>query len=181
MVKRASGPPITYGSAEVCRTIPKANSGCCEQFHSYISCIMPINIALAGSGIFAQTSYIPALKKITDVVRLHSIWSRSSASTGKLLEAAKSAGLVQTDNDIKISNGPEGLEKVLSDPEVDAVAFVLPISAQPEYIIQALKAGKHVLSEKPVGKDLETAKELIKVYETDYKPKGLIWRVAESE
>jgi len=32
----------------------------------------------------------------------------------------------------------------------------LPIIAQPDYIKKALLAGKHVLSEKPVAKDLET-------------------------
>lgn len=73
------------------------------------------------------------------------------------------------------------MEHLLSDKEIDAVMLVLPISKQPELIIKALKAGKHVLSEKPVGKDVETARKLIEEYEKDYKPKGLIWRVAESK
>jgi hypothetical protein len=59
--------------------------------------------------------------------------------------------------------------------------FVLPITTQPELIRRAWRAGKHVLSEKPVAKDVKSAQELIKEYEEVYKPKGLIWKVAESE
>lgn len=37
----------------------------------------------------------------------------------------------------------------------------LPILVQPEYIKKALSAGKHVLAEKPIAKDIATAKELL--------------------
>lgn len=37
----------------------------------------------------------------------------------------------------------------------------MPILAQPEYIKKALAAGKHVLAEKPIAKDVATAKELV--------------------
>jgi predicted dehydrogenase len=37
----------------------------------------------------------------------------------------------------------------------------LPILAQPEYIKKALAAKKHVLAEKPIAKDLDTAQELL--------------------
>lgn len=57
---------------------------------------------------------------------------------------------------------------------------VLPISKQPEIVLRSLAAGKHVLSEKPVAKDVKSGIELIDEYETAYKPKGLIWRVAEN-
>jgi predicted dehydrogenase len=43
-----------------------------------------------------------------------------------------------------------------------------------------LKAGKHVLSEKPVAADVASGIALIKTYLSDYRPKGLIWRVAEN-
>lgn len=35
------------------------------------------------------------------------------------------------------------------------------------------------LSQKPIAKDVASAKKLIETYEKEYKPKGLIWRVAE--
>jgi predicted dehydrogenase len=84
---------------------------------------------------------------------------------------------------VNVYNGHDanGLDALLADASVDAIAFVLPITAQPDLIIKALKAGKHVISEKPIAKDVATAKALIETYEKEYKPKGLIWRVAESE
>lgn len=43
---------------------------------------------------------------------------------------------------------------------VDAI-FRLPILAQPAYVKKALAAGKHVLAEKPIAKDVETAQDLL--------------------
>ena len=63
---------------------------------------------------------------------------------------------------------------------------------QPDYIRKALKAGKHVLSEKPIAKDLATARELLDWYHAlsvgekdnggDYgcKKFGGTWSVAEN-
>lgn len=72
------------------------------------------------------------------------------------------------------------LDALLTRPDITAVLVVLPITTQPSVILKALAAGKHVLSEKPVGKDVATGLALIGEYETKYKPKGLIWRVAEN-
>jgi predicted dehydrogenase len=82
---------------------------------------------------------------------------------------------------INVLHGDGGLEAVLNNPDVDGVMLVLPITKHPELVLRALRAGKHVMSEKPVGKDVKTARETIEEYEKVYKPKGLIWRVAESE
>lgn len=58
--------------------------------------------------------------------------------------------------------------------------IALPISHQPSVVLQCLAAGKHVLSEKPVAPDVKSGIDLIAEYEKSYKPKGLIWRVAEN-
>lgn len=143
---------------------------------------MPVNIALAGSGVFAEASYLPALLANTSTIKLHTIWSRSTSSTDKLVSSAKSIGLLNdAPSEVRVVNGNDGFDALLPDSEVDGIAFVLPITAQPDLIIRALQAGKHVISEKPVGKDIKTAKELIERYEKEFQPKGLIWRVAESE
>ena len=141
---------------------------------------MPANVALLGSGLFAANAYLPALTNSSNTpnLKLHTLWSRSEKSVSSLSSKA---------SELKVSPAPrqlfgdDGLDQVLADKEVDCVMIVLPISAQPDFVRKALKAGKHVLSEKPVGKDVETALKLIEEYERDYKPKGLIWRVAESE
>lgn len=46
-----------------------------------------------------------------------------------------------------VYSGDQGLEEVLNRQDVHAVVVVLPIGKQPEVILKALKAGKHVLSE----------------------------------
>lgn len=58
--------------------------------------------------------------------------------------------------------------------------IALPIPAQPEFIKQALLAGKHVLSEKPVAKDLATAQELMKWYHDQIDVSKVTWGVAEN-
>ena len=46
--------------------------------------------------------------------------------------------------------------------------------------MQSLEAGKHVISEKPVAPTVKEGIKLIETYERVYKPKGLVWRVAEN-
>lgn len=59
--------------------------------------------------------------------------------------------------------------------------IALPIPAQPSFIKAALGAGKHVLSEKPVAKDISTAQELISWYKSDILGNShATWSVAEN-
>ena len=51
--------------------------------------------------------------------------------------------------------------KLLEDPKIDAVDVVLPIAAQPAVVVQALKAGKYVLSEKPLSPSVAVATKTI--------------------
>jgi len=137
---------------------------------------MPAQVAIVGSGVFAEAAYLPALAEVTKDVTLHTIWSRSQKSAEKLHSAAQSLS-----SSIALEHGEDGLQRVLDNKEIDGVMIVLPITAQPEIVIRCLEAGKHVLSEKPIGKDIQTARKLVEEYEKRFAPKGLIWRVAESE
>ena len=47
------------------------------------------------------------------------------------------------------------VEPALNDPEIDAVIVSPPTQFHYQYITQALKAGKHVFTEKPLGKTTE--------------------------
>ena len=121
---------------------------------------MPANVAIIGSGVFAEAAYLPALQQVTKDATLHTIWSRSQKSAEKLHSAATAS----LSSDIKLEHGDEGLQRVLDNKEIEGVMIVLPITAQPDMVIKCLEAGKHVLSEKPIGKDIKTAKALVEEY-----------------
>lgn len=92
---------------------------------------------------------------------LKAIWSRSINSaqeTAKLIpgDAAASVDLYSSD-----SGEGKAFEDVLKRTDITGLIMALPITQQPAYIEKALAAGKHVLAEKPIAKDVETAKQLI--------------------
>ena len=53
-------------------------------------------------------------------------------------------------------------EEMLQNPEIDLISICTPSGLHPEHGIQAAKAGKHVLTEKPMACRLNEADELIK-------------------
>jgi predicted dehydrogenase len=58
---------------------------------------------------------------------------------------------------------PLGLEDVLQSPEIDVVTIATPNAHHAELACSALRAGKHVLCEKPVARNAEEALEILKV------------------
>jgi predicted dehydrogenase len=56
----------------------------------------------------------------------------------------------------------------------------LPILLQPKFIRKAIAAGKHVLSEKPIAKDVATAAELFEWYQQHVGQQSATWSVAEN-
>lgn len=135
-----------------------------------------------GFTISTFTAHLPAIAALDDgVVELKAIYSRSEKSASELAKAAQeqlnlnSAPSIYYDGDAATN-----LDALLARADIHAVAVVLPITVQPSIVRKALAAGKHVLSEKPVGPDVASGRELINEYNTTYKPKGLVWRIAEN-
>lgn len=114
----------------------------------------------------------------TPSLSLKIIYSRSlksAQSTSQLLPA--SHGNVELYSE---DSGPtKTFEDVLARSDIVGVIIALPIALQPKFIEAALKAGKHVLAEKPVGPDVESARKLISTYRGIAAEKKVFWAVAE--
>jgi len=57
----------------------------------------------------------------------------------------------------------DSYEKLLTDPQIDAIYIPLPNHLHVEWAIKSLEAGKHVLCEKPIGLTLKEAQQLLQV------------------
>ncbi|PYI02765.1 NAD-binding Rossmann fold oxidoreductase family protein [Aspergillus sclerotiicarbonarius CBS 121057] len=136
---------------------------------------MTIGIAIIGSGNFAREEHLPLLHA-SDTFDLKALYSRTLKSAETLLSEKNITTLDIYSED----SGPgKRYEDLLAREDVQAVVIALPITAQPTFIKQALLAGKHVLSEKPVAGDLETARSLLSFYQTEVLEK-VVWGVAEN-
>lgn len=135
----------------------------------------PVRAALLGSGLFATNSYLPSLVGVPGL-SVTAVWSRSEKSVTVLAEKASELSLPVP----SVFHGDDGLASILADKEVRAVVMVLPLGVQPDLIRKCWAAGKHVISEKPIGRDVAQARELIEEWERDWAHKGIVWRVAES-
>jgi predicted dehydrogenase len=101
-------------------------------------------IAVVGAGIFARTQYIPRLREIAHLVLLKTIWSRTKVShtqiihrtplscrsldlTIPLQESAEAAAELARDfaPEIQPRWGDAGLEEIMGDASISAVAVVL--------------------------------------------------------
>ncbi|GAA5917754.1 hypothetical protein JCM6882_001315 [Rhodosporidiobolus microsporus] len=137
------------------------------------------NVALLGAGGFAIGAHLPAIAA-TETLHLSAIYSRSLSSVNALLSAARTHS--STSHALSVySEDPstEGLDALLARADIHTVVLALPITAQPAIIERAFRAGKNVVSEKPVAPSLAEAKRLIELYEREYRPLGLQWIVAE--
>jgi predicted dehydrogenase len=71
----------------------------------------------------------------------------------------------------------ENYDKLAEDKRVDVIYIVLPNSMHAEFTIRGLKAGKHVLCEKPMAGSVKDAEEMIAAAEATGKKLGVAYRL----
>ena len=63
-------------------------------------------------------------------------------------------------------------ESLLADPEIDLILIATPNNFHKDYAIRAMRAGKHVLCEKPMAKTAAEAEEFLGSYESRLNDAG---------
>jgi len=129
----------------------------------------PIRLAILGSGIFARDAHLPSIKALGDTFEIVAIYSRNTATAEALV--ATLPGKVQTYTE---------LAPLLARADIDAVDIIMPIAQQPDVVTAALKAGKHVISEKPTAPDVASGRKLIETAHELTAKSGKVWTVAEN-
>ncbi|XP_043693568.1 dTDP-3,4-didehydro-2,6-dideoxy-alpha-D-glucose 3-reductase [Telopea speciosissima] len=135
------------------------------------------HIAVLGAGIFVRTQYIPRLSEIADIVDVRAIWSRSEESARAAVELAR-----KFFPNIECKWGDEGLDGIIRDSSILGVAVVLAGQTQVDISLRLLKAGKHILQEKPAAVSNNEAETAISSYNAFFtnSPHRPIWAVAEN-
>lgn len=100
---------------------------------------MKKTIAVIGCGRIANNAHFPALAEMTDNVRVKYACDIIKEKAEKAKEEYSF-----------VENAITDYKEALADEEVDAVFVLTPNYAHYEITMDALKAGKHVLCEKPV-------------------------------
>ena len=108
-----------------------------------------IKIGILGCGKIAQVRHIPEYAANPDCA-LKGFYNPTKSRAEDM--AAKYGGVVY-----------DTAEELLRDPEIDAVSVCAANYAHAELAIQAMKAGKHVLCEKPMAVTLSDCEEMVKV------------------
>lgn len=111
-----------------------------------------IRVAVVGAGAFARSNHLPNLQDLGDRYAIHTVVSRSGHNAATV---AKQFGATKASTDF---------EEVLDDSDVDAVIIATRHHLHAEMALRALRAGKHVLVEKPLAlnvTELENLDEFI--------------------
>ncbi|MFE3387105.1 Gfo/Idh/MocA family protein [Streptomyces anulatus] len=106
----------------------------------------PVRIAVLGTAEFARRRMLPAFGASVDVT----VVAVASRDPARAAELAREYGCRAADN----------YAEPLTDDDVDAVYLPLPASMHAEWAGAALRAGKHVLVEKPAAMSGADAAEL---------------------
>lgn len=97
-----------------------------------------IRVAVVGAGGFATNTLMPIMKKMPELFEMVSVVTRQGHNA---MNVARQFGISEASTDF---------EAVLKNSEVDAVVIATRHDLHGRMVLKALKAGKHVMVEKPL-------------------------------
>lgn len=113
-----------------------------------------VNVAIIGCGGIANGKHLPSLKKV-EAVNLVAFCDID-------VQKAKDAASEYSTSDAKVY---EDYQELLQDESIDVVHVCTPNISHAEISVAAMRAGKHVMCEKPMAKTSEEAKQMVAVAE----------------
>lgn len=125
---------------------------------------MTVNLGIIGTGSAIRRLHWPVLEKMPDAFRVVAVANRTRA---KAEDFARDIGGAKVYDDYRA---------MLDDPAVDAVLTAVPIELNAQVLIDSIRAGKHVLAEKPIAATLPEAQEILSIC----KSSGKVIAVAEN-
>jgi predicted dehydrogenase len=125
-----------------------------------------INVAVVGLGFMGVTHLRAYLA--SDAARVAAVCDVSRLPVNGVLQGVR--GNIKTNSD-DIHLGAQvkvyrKIEELLADEEIQLVDICTPTPSHAEQCIAALKAGKHVLCEKPLARTSAAAREIVRVAES---------------
>ncbi|KAK6951437.1 hypothetical protein Daesc_007972 [Daldinia eschscholtzii] len=139
----------------------------------------PLGIAIIGGGIFVKEQHIPAVLA-SPLLSIKAIWSRTHKTAEDAAKLVPSHATPSVDLYSGHDQDGKSYEDLIKRDDIDGVIIALPITEQPLYIERALAAGKHVLAEKPIAEDIESASKLIVYYKEISAKNKAILAIAEN-
>jgi predicted dehydrogenase len=119
-----------------------------------------MRIAVLGLGFMGST-HLKALRNVSGATLAAVVSSDESKLSGDLSGIQGNLGGPGEKMDFSGVAQYHTVEEALRDPNIDAVDICLPTDKHAPVTIDALRAGKHVLVEKPMALDGETADRMI--------------------
>jgi predicted dehydrogenase len=112
--------------------------------------VKKIGFAVVGLGTIAKGSVLPSFTRCKHA-KLVAVVARDKKSALPIARQFKS----------KFAYGTENFAECLANPEISAIYIATPQGEHLDLTIQAAKAGKHVLCEKPLAATVDQAKAMV--------------------
>ena len=111
-----------------------------------------VRVGLIGAGGVARTRHLPALGRIPEA-DLRLVWSRDPARAAAVADEFGIAGVASS------------WQEIAESDEIDAVIVATPPVLHHPATLSALSAGKHVLSQARMARNLREAREMLRASE----------------
>lgn len=98
-----------------------------------------VRVGLVGAGGFAKAVHLPNMRALSDIFELHAVASRTGHNAAATANAFGARYSTTED------------QRIIEDPDIDAVIIATRHDQHAKLTLAALEAGKHVLCEKPLG------------------------------